>query len=123
MVSNSIRILSRIVPFTFEHETFGEIWFRDDLGLRIIRATMKLLFLPLYTIVSPNRSDINCNNIDKGVLWKNGLGMSENVPHPPKHMLQRRTDLLRLLLVFLSSDVYIEMKPLERYIDHWKLMF
>ena len=58
MVSNSIRILGRIVPFTFEHDTFGEIWFRDDLGLRTLRAAMKMLFLPLYTIVSPNRSDI-----------------------------------------------------------------
>eukprot|EP00741_Cyanophora_paradoxa_P025255 tig00000361_g24374.t1 len=112
---NAVRLLTRVLPFMFEVEDLEEEFFwREEaetaavsvprhtaLGYRLVNALMQVAFLPGYTI--PASAQVH---LPEGYLWAAGIGAAK-VQYPSAAMLNRRAEVLKLLLVCCSKNLYL----------------
>ncbi|XP_033630554.1 protein HID1-like isoform X3 [Asterias rubens] len=123
MVLNSVRLLTRILPYIFEDPDWrGFFWSTlpgqssDEeslpLAQSLLNAVADLLFCPDFT-VAPNtkkpgpESHEDPQSIDScEYIWEAGVGFANS---PPQSALldQNRTELLKLLLTCFSETMYL----------------
>lgn len=117
---NSIRIMTRLLPFCFEKESLHERITRllcssanqdvnDEKPWRgFTVALIDLLFIPGFTLPSQfsERSKIFY------IVWESGIG-SDHVITSYQEINLNRHDVLRLILVLLSYQMYLPSKEPE----------
>ncbi len=134
MVLNSVRLLTRILPYIFEDPDWrGFFWSTlpgqssDEeslpLAQSLLNAVADLLFCPDFT-VAPNskkpgpESHEDPHSIDScEYIWEAGVGFANS---PPQSALldQNRTELLKLLLTCFSETMYLP--PVSKYFSTLK---
>ena len=114
---NCVRLLTRIMPFVFEHPEFEKfLWVgQETLAFKIVRITASLLFYRGLTIAkSPNSPNI------RFVIWFKGIG-ANTAPPSTRDEIYNRTDIMRLLLVLLSKTMYTVNGSKESRRNPWAL--
>ncbi|KAJ3189593.1 hypothetical protein HK101_008859 [Irineochytrium annulatum] len=142
---NSIRILTRVLPYIFENYgvTEGEaagfeervFWTSseagvtdgvdDRLGPRIVRAVVQLLFFKgLLTAIFCRLTlpDVVSDTYGtRYVIWEKGVG-SSNAPPSSGVLNANRIELLRLLLVILSPTMYAPTSEVLQRENKWAVV-
>ena len=127
MALNSVRILTRIMPFLFEHkdvEVVQEMFWGTEgnrggkpLALVLLHAVGELLFLPDFTIPSakPDQEPLPPGKLDESKLWFSGVATdAKDYRQGTSKFDANREECLRLLLACLSETLYYpsaEYKP------------
>ncbi|XP_072044277.1 protein HID1-like isoform X2 [Amphiura filiformis] len=131
MVLNSVRLLTRILPYIFEDPDWrGFFWstlpgqstnvegledFSDEesmpLAQSLLNALCDLLFCPDFTVVSAKKAGVeiaeDLQSIDScEYIWESGVGFA-NSPPQYTHLDQHRSEILKLLLTCFSETMYL----------------
>jgi hypothetical protein len=108
-LSNSIRIITRLMPYVFEDPDLEKSVFNgNDLGNILISAAFKVLFVPGYTVGEDIKED-------ESPIWESGVGCSE-APSGSAEIHKNRFEAVRFLLALFSKVVYY---PPERFDNSW----
>jgi hypothetical protein len=116
LILNCIRILTRFLPFVFEKSTgpedrqleHGIFWEAEkDTGLiygeKLCDIIKSIAFLPGFSVPLSNRS----NKLSEDYpIWKPGIGNKEMRGESSPDLYSNRIELLRLILVLLSPQLY-----------------
>lgn len=99
LLLNAVRFLTRLLPFYFDSESAASPKQPSPLDLRpFVHMVYQLLFIPGFTISSPT-----------ACIWERGIGVSKDAPfteHSNTQLDGNKTEVLRLLLVLLSKQMY-----------------
>ncbi|KAJ3186023.1 hypothetical protein HDU85_000937 [Gaertneriomyces sp. JEL0708] len=122
-VLNCIRILTRILPYIFEHDdqTLEERLFwapsteEDELplGTRLARAVIKLLFFRGFTL------PVGTESVGvQYLIWEQGVG-SSITPPVGRDETNNRIETMRLLMTFLSRSMYCPPPEVLNFENRW----
>ncbi|KAI9004645.1 high-temperature-induced dauer-formation protein-domain-containing protein [Gaertneriomyces semiglobifer] len=122
-VLNCIRILTRILPYIFEHDdqTLEERLFwapsteEDEipLGTRLARAVIKLLFFRGFTL------PVGTESVGvQYLIWEQGVG-SSITPPVGRDETNNRIETMRLLMTLLSRSMYCPPPEVLNFENRW----
>lgn len=123
VVLNSVRLLTRVLPYIFEDADWrGFFWStlpgqtpeEESLPLAqsLLNALADLLFCPDFTVVASKKQHAaekpdDPQSIDScEYIWEAGVGFAISPPHSAQ-LDQNRTELLKLLLTCFSETMYL----------------
>lgn len=134
LILNCIRILTRFLPFVFEkstgpedhrfeHELFWEA--EKDTGLiygeKLCEIIKSMTFLPGFSVPLYGRSN---KLSDDYPIWKSGIGDNETKRDSSPDLYSNRIELLRLILVLLSPQLYDDAsKPFVEYLSFGTIIY
>ncbi|KAI8915975.1 high-temperature-induced dauer-formation protein-domain-containing protein [Gorgonomyces haynaldii] len=90
---NAVRILTRLMPYVFEVEGLEE-----TLEPKLVQSIVELLFTKGLTLPPGQGTQY--------IIWSKGVG-AKDAPQATRDEIQRRTELLRLLMALVSKTLYV----------------
>ncbi|XP_071533729.1 protein HID1 isoform X2 [Panulirus ornatus] len=141
IVLNSMRILTRVIPYIFEDPDWrGFFWSSLPAGGEeegegesiplahsLIHALCDLLFCPDFTVTTNKKSGPDkhedLQSIDScEFIWEAGVGFAHSPSHVPAHDTNR-TEILKLILTCFSQSIYQPSSDATDAPNRWIAVF
>lgn len=141
IVLNSMRILTRVIPYIFEDPDWrGFFWSSLPAGGEeegegesiplahsLIHGLCDLLFCPDFTVTTNKKSGPDkhedLQSIDScEFIWEAGVGFAHSPPHVPAHDTNR-IEILKLILTCFSQSIYQPSSDATDAPNRWIAVF
>jgi len=103
---------------------------RTPCGYDILYYIGRFMFLPGYTVIPRNsmtgadRGPVPTHRVDARVVWKGGVGISDQMPAMPSQTHYRaRAEVLRCVLACLSGPLFQTAEEYQEQPPKWLLRF
>ena len=124
-----IRVLTRIVPYVLEweskHADAQFFWAEQNpLAPKLVRSVFTALFLPGFTVdaMREKQEGVEAMGPREELLWTNGIGSGSAKKHSNdarSGLNSNRSEVLRLLLVCLSTPLYYYPNDYKSVENKW----